>query len=220
MDTIKVEIDTENHFISVYNNGNGIPVELHAVEKVYVPELIFGHLLTSSNYNDTEKKVTGGRNGYGAKLCNIFSKEFIVETADLVSKKRFKQVFRNNMSLKGEPQISTNSKDAFTKISFKPDLEKFGMTNFDHDLVCLFTKRVYDLAGCVKNIKVFLNGERLSVKNFKQYTELYFNDTDSDFPKCTPVYETVGDRWELCVALSDGQFQQVQYRVYYSRFIY
>ena len=48
---------------------------------MYVPEMIFGHLLTSSNYNDDEKKVTGGRNGYGAKLTNIFSKKFTVETA-------------------------------------------------------------------------------------------------------------------------------------------
>jgi DNA topoisomerase-2 len=41
----------------VWNNGDGIPVEMHKEEGVYVPELIFGHLLTSSNYNDTEKKV-------------------------------------------------------------------------------------------------------------------------------------------------------------------
>ena len=59
---------------------------------MYVPELIFGTLLTSSNYNDDEKKVTGGRNGYGAKLCNIFSTEFTVETACKESGKTFKQV--------------------------------------------------------------------------------------------------------------------------------
>ena len=74
MDTIKVTIDKENNSISVFNNGKGIPVQVHAKEGVYVPELIFGHLLTSSNYDDNQKKVTGGRNGYGAKLCNIFSK--------------------------------------------------------------------------------------------------------------------------------------------------
>ncbi|CAG8665017.1 10770_t:CDS:2, partial [Paraglomus occultum] len=73
MNTIKVTIDRDNNSISIYNNGQGIPVEIHKKENVYVPELIFGHLLTSSNYDDTEKKVTGGRNGYGAKLCNIFS---------------------------------------------------------------------------------------------------------------------------------------------------
>lgn len=45
--------------IMIWNNGKGIPVVEHATEKVYVPTLIFGHLLTSSNYNDDEKKVTG-----------------------------------------------------------------------------------------------------------------------------------------------------------------
>ena len=92
MDTIKVTIDTANNTISIYNNGQGIPVEVHKKENVYVPELIFGHLLTSSNYDDDEKKVTGGRNGYGAKLCNIFSTEFTVETNNRQSGKAFTQV--------------------------------------------------------------------------------------------------------------------------------
>lgn len=92
MDTIKVTISRKDNLISVMNNGRGIPVTMHAKEGVYVPELIFGHLLTSSNYDDNEKKVTGGRNGYGAKLCNIFSSEFTVETSDKESGSKFKQV--------------------------------------------------------------------------------------------------------------------------------
>lgn len=72
MKRIDVKIDPENNLFSVKNDGRGIPVEIHTKEKIYIPELIFGNLLTSSNYNDKEKKVTGGRNGYGAKLCNIF----------------------------------------------------------------------------------------------------------------------------------------------------
>ncbi|NXH12581.1 TOP2A topoisomerase, partial [Bucco capensis] len=91
MSCIKVTIDAENNTISVWNNGKGIPVVEHKVEKVYVPALIFGQLLTSSNYDDNEKKVTGGRNGYGAKLCNIFSTKFTVETACREYKKLFKQ---------------------------------------------------------------------------------------------------------------------------------
>jgi DNA topoisomerase-2 len=82
----------ENNVISVYNNGHGIPVVMHKDEKMFVPTMIFGHLLTSSNYNDDEKKVTGGRNGFGAKLCNIFSTKFTVETANKEYKKNFKQV--------------------------------------------------------------------------------------------------------------------------------
>lgn len=68
MNLLEVTIDPENNIISVYNNGKGIPIEIHDKEKIYIPEMIFGNLLTSSNYNDDQKKVTGGRNGYGAKV--------------------------------------------------------------------------------------------------------------------------------------------------------
>ena len=89
MTMIKVTIDTQKNRISVWNNGKGIPVVMHTKEKVWVPELIFGHLLTSSNYNDNVKKVTGGRNGFGAKLTNIFSKKFQITTAVSTNKKKY-----------------------------------------------------------------------------------------------------------------------------------
>lgn len=82
MTYIRVDVDKQKGVISVKNNGKGIPVEKHKEEKVYVPDMIFGSLLTGSNFNDTEKKITGGRNGYGAKLANIFSTLFIVECSD------------------------------------------------------------------------------------------------------------------------------------------
>ena len=75
-------IDATKGKFTVFNNGKAIPVVVHKEHKIYVPELVFGHLLTSSNYNDNQQKTTGGRNGFGAKLCNIFSKKFVVETAD------------------------------------------------------------------------------------------------------------------------------------------
>jgi DNA topoisomerase-2 len=107
-----------------------------------------GQLLTSSNYDDNKKKVTGGRNGFGAKLANIFSTEFIVETADSKNKKMYKQRWRNNMSVREEPVIKENpdGKD-FTCITFKPDLRRFGMEALDDDIVALMTKRAYDAAG-------------------------------------------------------------------------
>ncbi|KAG0227897.1 DNA topoisomerase 2 [Actinomortierella wolfii] len=210
MDTIKIEIDRTKGLISVYNNGKGIPVEIHKVEKVYVPELIFGHLLTSSNYDDTQKKVTGGRNGYGAKLCNIFSDEFIVETADAKNCLHYKQVFSKNMSVTGKPKITQNKKgDEFTKITFKPDFARFGMTEIDDDLEALLKKRAYDLAGCVKGVKVLLNGERIKIKNFKEYINMYFPEGDEK-PKI--VYENPNDRWEVaCVVSESGQFQHVSF---------
>jgi DNA topoisomerase-2 len=212
MDTIKVTIDRENNLISVYNNGCGIPIEIHKGEGVYVPELIFGHLLTSSNYNDDEKKVTGGRNGYGAKLCNIFSTEFIVETADKKSGKKYKQVFSDNMTKIHEPKITNNGrKEEYTRITFKPDLSKFSLSSIDDDLEALIKKRVYDIAGCVKKVKVYLNDERITVNSFKDYIGLYVksvhNDEKDDEPNV--VHEVANDRWEIGFMESEGQFQQV-----------
>lgn len=193
MDTLKITIDKENSLISVYNNGKGIPIHIHKEEGVYVPELIFGHLLTSSNYNDTQKKVTGGRNGYGAKLANIFSTEFIVETADASTGKKFKQVFSQNMSQKTTPAITENKKkENYTRITFSPDLAKFGMDHFDSDLVALLKKRAYDMAGCVPKISVFLNDEKIKVKTFKSYVDLYIQGNSQK----EVLHQRVNDRWE------------------------
>lgn len=106
-------------------------------------------MLTSSNYNDNEKKVTGGRNGYGAKLANIYSTKFIVETADKHSKKKYKQEFSKNMMVFGKPTITENSKgQEYTKITFYPELHRFaGMTEFNDDFIALVKKRVFDMAG-------------------------------------------------------------------------
>jgi len=99
MDSVQVVIDVEQNLISVCNSGAGVPVEIHQEEGIYVPEMIFGHLLTSSNYDDNVKKTTGGRNGYGAKLTNIFSTEFIIETADGKRLKKYKQVLNRLLLL-------------------------------------------------------------------------------------------------------------------------
>ena len=89
--TIKVSINKELGEISVYNDGEGIDIELHPEHNIYIPELIFGNLLTSTNYDQDEEKITGGKNGYGAKLTNIFSKKFTIETTDAERKKKFIQ---------------------------------------------------------------------------------------------------------------------------------
>ena len=118
-------LSRENNVISIYNNGKGIPIVEHKDEKMFVPTLIFGHLLTSSNYNDEEEKVTGGRNGYGAKLCNIFSTSFQLQTASKDERKIFKQTWTDNMTKTKNPTIKDYSKDDFTQITFSPDLQKF-----------------------------------------------------------------------------------------------
>lgn len=136
--------------------------------------MIFGNLLTSSNYDDDEKKVTGGRNGFGAKLCNIFSTEFSVETADLNTESLYKQVWSDNMSKVSKPKITKlKNKREFTKVTFKPDLSKFGMEKLDSDTLSVLRRRVYDLCGTVKDCNVYLNEKKLTIKSFKGYVEMY-----------------------------------------------
>lgn len=213
MNAVKVTIDREQNMISVWNNGDTIPVEIHPEEKIYCAELIFGHLLTSSNYDDDEEKVTGGRNGYGAKLTNIYSKQFTVETGDSKRKKLFKQVFSDNMSKRTEAKVTdyTGTSD-YTKISFIPDLARFNMQSLDDDIVSLMTKRVYDVAGITpKQVKVHLNGEKLEVNDFRSYVDLYFKGKEVQEEQLLVTYEKSGERWEIAATLSDGDFQQVSF---------
>ncbi|KAL0984286.1 hypothetical protein UPYG_G00139470 [Umbra pygmaea] len=212
MSCIKVTIDSENNTISVWNNGKGIPVVEHKVEKVYVPALIFGQLLTSSNYDDAQKKVTGGRNGYGAKLCNIFSHKFTVETACKESKKTFKQTWYNNMGRAGDSSIKSFAGDEFTCITFQPDLSKFKMQSLDKDTIAIMTRRAYDIAGTTKGVRVFLNGKKLPVTNFRSYVDLYLKDKVDELGSAlTVVHEVVNERWEVCLSMSDKGFQQVSF---------
>lgn len=214
MTLIKIEINQELNTISVYNNGQGIPVVMHKEEKMYVPTMIFGHLLTSSNYNDEEEKVTGGRNGYGAKLCNIFSTKFTVETASKQYKNQFKQVWADNMKKASEPKISPLKGEEYTKVTFSPDLSKFKMEKLDDDIVALMSRRAFDVAASTRGVSVFLNGEKVAIKNFKDYMEMYIKpnlDESLGSASKAMVYDNANERWEVGFALSDRGFQQVSF---------
>jgi DNA topoisomerase-2 len=113
------------------------------------------------------------------------------------------------MSQKSNPQVSkiTGKEKDWTKVSFSPDLSKFGMQELDNDIIELFIKRVYDLAGCThKSLKVYLNDEKISIKDFKEYVGLYLPEGES-----VRIYESINARWEVCVGISDGHFQQVSF---------
>ena len=215
MDRLEVTVDADTNTISVLNNGKGIPVVMHKEHDCYVPTLIFGHLLTGSNFDDAEKKTTGGRNGYGAKLANIFSTEFVVECLDSENEVKFTQVFRDNMHVTEDATVKKATKSEikkgdYTKITFKPDLARFGMTSLDTDTIGLLSKRAYDIAGSMANkegkkLSVYLNGKKIPVKDFKTYLGLF----DGITPPA--AFEKVNDRWEVGVGVSDGSFQQISF---------
>ena len=217
MSKMEIAIDQAEGSISVLNDGDGIPVEMHSKEKCYVPELIFGHLLTGSNYNDDEAKTTGGRNGYGAKLANIFSTEFTVET--VCKGKKFKQTFSDNMTKKTKAKVTTaEGKKDYTKVTFKPDWARFKLEGMDDDHMALFTKRAYDMAGVSdRSISVTFNGAKIAVKDFKDYTTKYKSaaqrvDAETGQPVPEKIVHYNDGRWEIGIGQSDDQvFQHVSF---------
>lgn len=217
MSEIRVTVDRESGEISVRNDGKGIPIEIHKEHGIYVPEMIFGHLLTSSNYDDQQAKVTGGRNGYGAKLCNVFSKEFTLETVDSKQKKKYKQTWTENMSKMGKAKITDIKTDDYTKVTYRADFAKFGMDGIDDDFEALAKRRTYDMAGTLRGVKVYLNGDRVKVNSFAKYMEMYTKairkeQGDEDDEKEKEVIITDRhDRWDIGFAVSDGAFNQVSF---------
>ena len=205
--TIKVSVDKVSGIISVYNDGNGIDVVMHETLKIYIPELITGTLLTSTNYNHQEEKIIGGKGGYGLKLTNIFSKEFSVETLDHYKQRLFTQTFRNNMLEKDKPVVRSTSKSPYTKITFLPDYGKFGMSGMTDDVYELLRRRTIDAAACTnKNVSIYFNEEKLQVKDFEKYAELFI---DKDDPL---IYENCNDRWEIAVSIcKNGSYEQISF---------
>tara|TARA_B110000208_G_C11800816_1_gene442157 strand:- start:51 stop:3653 length:3603 start_codon:yes stop_codon:yes gene_type:complete len=208
--TIKVNINDDNS-ITFYNDGDGIHVEHLKKYDMYPVELIFGTLLSSTNFDDNETREWGGRNGYGAKLANIFSKQFIVETVDHIKKLKLKQVFSNNMTVIGKPKITKLKKDnivPYTKITWLPDYERFGVQGISEDLKLLIKKRVYDICGVTDtDTRVYFNNKLIETKNFEKYIDLYIG------PKAEQkraYEEQLG--WQVAATASEDEiFQHVSY---------
>jgi DNA topoisomerase-2 len=203
---IRVEITPE--YISVMNDGDGIDVEIHPEHDVYIPELLFGNLLTSANYHQTNK-ITGGKNGLGSKVTNIFSRRFIVETVDGKRKRYFRQEFSNNMLEKTVPVVEKYTKKSFTKITFYPDYPRFHMDGLDDDIEGLLLKRVYDMAAITdKSVSVYLNEQKIELKDFESYVDLYIGAKS----ETKRVHEEMGERWEVIVCDSnDDKMEQVSF---------
>ena len=83
------------------------------------------------------------------------------------------------------------------------------MTHLDKDIVALFSRRAYDVAGSSKGVKVFLNGKRLPVNDFKDYIDQFIKDREDENGSPLKIaYEKVNERWEVGVTVSDKGFQQ------------
>jgi len=199
--------------ITMMNDGNGIDIAEHPEYKIWIPELIFGHLRTSTNYDKTEKKIVGGKNGFGFKLVLIWSTYGSVETVDHVRGLKYVQEFKNNLDIIEKPKITKCKTKPYTKIVFKPDYTRLGITGLTPDIISLLKKRVYDVAAVTdKSLKVKYNSNLIPVKNFQQNIDLYIGAASKDVASSVRAYEDSGERWEYAVALSPThEFIQVSF---------
>ena len=198
--SIEVEVDAATGTITMTNDGNGIDIAQHPEHKMWIPEMIFGHLRTSTNYaEDKKEKIVGGKNGFGFKLVLVWSTWGSVETVDHVRGLKYIQEFKTNLTEICPPKITKySSKKPYTRISFRPDYARLGIAGLTPEMTALFTKRVYDIAAVTdRSIRVKYNGTVVPVKDFKQYIGLYIR------PEVKRVYEAPSERWEYAVCLTN-----------------
>lgn len=203
MPVTKIEISiSDDGVITMTNDGNGIDVAKHPEHDLWIPEMIFGHLRTSTNYDKSKKKIVGGKNGFGFKLVLIWSEWGEIETIDHLRGLSYSQRFENNLSNIVKPTIKKCKKKPFTKVTFKPDYKRLGISNLSSDIKALFERRVYDVAAVTdKTVKVKFNDELIPVKQFQNYIDLYIG------PKTETkrIYEAANERWEYAVALAPSE---------------
>ena len=192
---IKISVDRDTGYFSIWNDGKPIPLDKFTDDKgnrtdEYKPEVIFGTLLTSTNYDDNEKRKTSGRNGYGVKLVSIFSSEFEIELFNPDFNTIYKQKWRNNMFDRDSPVLVTDKskfpktlgKMGYTMIKWKPDYKRFNMDGLDDDFMSVVEKSIYDysLIAKLNGVTTFYNNVEVPVTDLKSYANLYFRSDLSD----------------------------------------
>ena len=205
--SISINVDKDSGMVTIDNNGplGGLVIQKNQKEDVWNPELVFGHLLTSTNYDDTQKRIVGGRNGYGAKLANIYSKWFSVIIKDPETKQEYSQEWFDNMSTCYPPKMKKfNGATASVSVSFKPDWSRFGMKDMENGIYKIMEKRVWDANICTSaNCKVKFNGEALPKQNFEAYAKMHDGVEN--------VYSATTDRWSVCIGPSEDGMEQVSF---------
>lgn len=197
LNKIEVQVDQSTGKILIFDNG-GIPVVQHKEHKEWIPQMIFSNLRAGSNFNDFENRTSAGLHGVGATLTNIFSTRFIIETCD--GKNAYYQEYSDNMKKAGKSTIRP-SKRGFTRITFFPDLKRFGMERIDDSTLRALQKRAIDIAATNPKLSINFNGETYHFKTFEDYVKLYTQEY---------FFEETKD-WKVGFAKSENGFQNVSF---------
>ena len=202
--TTEIKIKVTKNYIEVYNNGPSIPIEQKQNlegKLIYVPQMVFGELNTSSNYDDTKDRERNGCNGVGIKLANIFSKRFEINV--IHKNKHYQQVFENNMSIINKPTIKPSNEKDSVSIKFYPDVARFKLDCIDEDTLSMIYKRTYDTM--LFNVNITLNNKEIQKLSFKDYCYEHIKAKNIKIdPETIIYYET--PKIKLCYIASNKSF--------------
>ena len=149
--------------------------------------------MSGSNFSSDDSKISAGMNGSGAKITNILSKEFIVETTDLKNKLNYYQKFEDGNLIKNLPiinkltKVEKDKKNPYTQITFLIDYEFFDNNGYTSDLAnvlekILYTRMSYVSVYCGSKINIYYNDKELKTKSLYDLSKLLLDD--SDIIKC------------------------------------
>ena len=192
-----IDISVKNNAIIVKNDGESIDVELHPEYGVYIPQMIFGELLTSTNYDKSEKKLVGGKNGYGVKLVNIFASQLTVTVVDGKRQQKYVQVFQDNMTKIGKPLIKSCKTKPYVELEWVPDFARFGWkdASIPEGLLQVIQRRVFDLAMTVgKDVRVTWCDAPIKFRDLATYASWYL---PKDAAVVTDIPQT---GWQIAVS--------------------
>ena len=188
--------------LEVENDGESIDIAKHPEHDMYIPQLIFGELLTSTNYDKEEKKLVGGKNGYGVKLVNIFAKQLQVRIVDATRGQSYDQTFHDNMTRVDPPKVKASKGKSLVCLRWLPDYARFGYVDkLPECMIRLIERRVYDLAMTVgKDVKVTWNGQLIKCRSLIEYAKSFGCDA--------VIHESPNDRWSIVIGSTpaDGYF--------------
>jgi len=203
-----IQVIIDNGTITIINDGEGIDIAKHPEHDMYIPQLIFATLRTSRNFNTEEKRIVGGKNGFGVKLVFIWSTFASIECVDATRQLKYTQTFSDNLKTINPPVIKPCKKKSYTSITFKPDYARLKLSGLEPTMLSLIERRIYDIASLTdKSVKVSYNGTVVPIKSMTNYVDLFVGPKSE-----TPRSQFTCDRWDVIVCKSPNEeFVSISY---------
>lgn len=178
---IYVKIDKENGYITVSDNGRGLPIDTYVIATT--------KFRTSSNYNflkeEKTDRITIGAHGIGAKLIPLFSTEYQLTTVTLEGDRGIVKCFNNMSKIEHKEDKAPQSSSNGVTVKFKPDFERLELKEINDDLINHIHAVIVNIAYCNPGIDFIFQGKLVKVKDFKDFIKYYsdkfsilYNDND------------------------------------------